>query len=293
MKHFLRPPQWGQMRREARSCSLALLLMVGAVAANSAAHARAAVLLEEPQPALAAIGTVSPGYLGVELADVDAPRALAQRLKDTHGAVITLIDHDAPAGQIGLKVNDVVLEINGAAVSNAEELRRTLRDVPAGRKISLLISRDGNTSTITVELADRKVVEHDVWNKIDDSDPGAPAMNAAESKSDFSFLGGFHLPFLGGSLNVGVLVEPLTSQMAEYLGVDKGLMVKQVAGKSAAAAAGLKAFDVILKVGTEPISNLSNWDRALRANQGKTIQVTILRDKKQQKINLQADSRHH
>jgi S1-C subfamily serine protease len=81
--------------------------------------------------------------------------------------------------------------------------------------------------------------------------------------------------------------------MAEYLGVDKGLMVKQVAGKSAAAAAGLKAFDVILKVGTEPISNLSNWDRALRANQGKTIQVTILRDKKQQKINLQADSRHH
>ncbi|WP_420238556.1 PDZ domain-containing protein [Telmatobacter bradus] len=293
MKHFLRPPQWGQARREARSRSLALLLMVGAVAASLPAHARAAVLLEEPQPALAAIGAVSPGYLGVELADVDAQRALALRLKDTHGAVITLIDHDAPAGQIGLKVNDVVLEINGTAVQNAEELRRVLRDVPAGRKISLLISRDGNTSTIAVELADRKTVEHDVWNKIDDSDSGAPAMNASENKGDFSFLGGFHLPFLGGSLNVGVLVEPLTSQMAEYLGVDKGLMVKQVAGKSAAAAAGLKAFDVILKVGTEPISNLSNWDRALRANQGKTIQVTILRDRKQQKISLQADSRHH
>ena len=61
------------------------------------------------------------------------------------------------------------------------------------------------------------------------------------------------MPFFGSSLNVGALVEPLTSQMAEYLGVPNGLMVKQVARKSEAAVAGLKAFDVILKVGTEPV----------------------------------------
>ncbi len=40
------------------------------------------------------------------------------------------------------------------------------------------------------------------------------------------------------TLNVGAMVEPLTSQMAEYLGVPGGLMVKQVARKSEAAAAG-------------------------------------------------------
>ena len=64
------------------------------------------------------------------------------------------------------------------------------------------------------------------------------------------------MPFFGSSLNVGAMVEPLTSQMAEYLGVPNGLMVKQVARKSEAAAAGLKAFDVILKVGTETMTTL-------------------------------------
>ncbi len=70
-------------------------------------------------------------------------------------------------------------------------------------------------------------------------------------------------------------------------------MVKQVARKSEAAAAGLQAFDVILKVGNETMTNLAAWDRALRANQGKPVQVTILRDKKQQTLTLQVDSKHH
>jgi len=47
--------------------------------------------------------------------------------------------------------------------------------------------------------------------------------------------GGFHVPLLGSSLNVGALVEPLTAQMAEYLGVPNGLLVRQVARKSEAA----------------------------------------------------------
>jgi S1-C subfamily serine protease len=105
--------------------------------------------------------------------------------------------------------------------------------------------------------------------------------------------GGFHMPFFGSSLNVGALVEPLTSQMAEYLGVPGGLMVRQVARKSEAASAGLKAFDVILKVGSEPIATLSGWERALHANQGKPVQVTVLRDRKQQTLTLQVDSKRH
>jgi membrane-associated protease RseP (regulator of RpoE activity) len=100
------------------------------------------------------------------------------------------------------------------------------------------------------------------------------------------------MPFFGSSLNVGALVEPLTSQMAEYLGVSSGLMVKQVVRKSEAAAAGLKAFDVIIKVGAEGIATSADWDRALRANQGKPVQVTILRDKKQQMLTMQVDSKH-
>jgi hypothetical protein len=100
------------------------------------------------------------------------------------------------------------------------------------------------------------------------------------------------MPFVGSStLKVGALVEPLTAQMADYLGVQNGLMVKQVARKSQAAAAGMKAFDVIVKVGPENIATVSDWDRAMRANQGKTVAVTVLRDKKQQTLTLLVDSK--
>jgi uncharacterized protein with PIN domain len=54
----------------------------------------------------------------------------------------------------------------------------------------------------------------------------------------------------------------------------------------------LKAFDVILKVGTDAISTSADWERALHANTGKPVQVTILRDRKQQTLTLQVDSKH-
>jgi C-terminal processing protease CtpA/Prc len=238
----------------------------------------------------------SQGYLGVDLTDVDQEKAQALKLKEVRGAIITLIDHDAPAGQIGLKVNDVVLKLNGQTVEGAEQLRRMLREVPAGRKISMEISREGNVQTLAVELADRRAMEHDVWNKLGkggDVFAQAPGMGILPGGGDAPLPPGFHMPFFGSSLNVGALVEPLTSQMAEYLDVPSGLMVKQVARKSEAAAAGMKAFDVILKVGSESIKTLADWDRSLRANEGKPVQVTVLRDRKQQTLTLQVDSKHH
>ena len=289
MKHLLRPY---------RSFGIIVMLGIGAwlAMAPPAAPAQSRVLaqfLEEPTPLL--LHSTSQGYLGVDLADVDQEKAQALKLKEVHGAVITLIDHDAPAGQIGLKVNDVVLQLNGQAVEGAEQLRRMLREIPAGRKVSLEISRDGNIQTLAVQLVDRRVMEHDVWNKIGaggDIFAQAPGVGIL-SDGNVSLPEGFHMPFFGSTLNVGALVEPLTSQMAEYLGVPSGLMVKQVARKSEAAAAGLKVFDVILKVGTDAISTSADWERALHANQGKPVQVTILRDKKQQTVTLQVDSKRH
>jgi membrane-associated protease RseP (regulator of RpoE activity) len=249
---------------------------------------------EEPSPL--ALHSNSQGYLGVDLADVDQEKAQALKLKEVRGAIITLIDHDAPAGQIGLKVNDVVVKLNGQPVEGAEQLRRMLREIPAGRNVSIEISRDGNLQTLAVKLADRQVMEHDVWTKIgtgSDTFAQGQGMGMLAGGGDAPLPGGFHMPFFGSSLKVGALVEPLTSQMAEYLGVPSGLMVKQVARKSEAEAAGLKAFDVILKVGPDAISTVADWDRSLRSNQGKPVQVTVLRDRKQQILTLQVDSKHH
>ncbi|MGA2807230.1 MAG: PDZ domain-containing protein [Terracidiphilus sp.] len=289
MKHLLRP---------LHAIGMGVLVSMGAAVAMAPlslpAQSRGIIeLLQDPSPLL---HSSSQGYLGVDLTDVDQEKAQALKLKEVRGAIITLIDHDAPAGQIGLKINDVVLGLNGQTVEGAEQLRRMLREIPAGRKVSLVISRDGNIQTLAVELADRKAMEHEVWNKIGtggDVFAQAPGMGILTGGGDGSLPGGFHMPFFGSSLNVGAMVEPLTSQMAEYLGVPSGLMIKQVARKSEAATAGLKAFDVILKVGPDAITTLADWERALHANQGKPVQVTVLRDKKQQTLTLQVDSKRH
>jgi membrane-associated protease RseP (regulator of RpoE activity) len=296
MKHLLRPHRNFQL-----NLGFAAIAAVAAGLALTprAAHAQAQELtpiFSDPSPFAA--HAAAAGYLGVDVADVDADKAQALKLKEVRGALITLIDHDAPAGQIGLKVNDVVLALNGQNVEGAEQLRRMLREIPPGRQVSLEISRDGNIQTLAVQLADRKAMEHDVWDKIGiDAGSVSPvpsllAMGIMAGGDAPVPPSGLHMSIFTGSLNVGALVEPLTSQMAEYMGVPGGLMVKQVARKSEAAAAGFKAFDVILKVGPDSIMTSADWDRALRSNVGKPVQVTILRDKKQQTLTLQVDSKH-
>ncbi|MFZ1941696.1 MAG: PDZ domain-containing protein [Terracidiphilus sp.] len=295
MKHLLRPYQ--------NLLFVSSLVALGAAAAGlaiapPAAHSQAqemAPMFQEPSPL--AIHASAAGYLGVDVVDVDADKAQTLKLKEVRGAVITLIDHDAPAGQVGLKVNDVVLGINGQNIDNAEALRRMLREIPPGNKISLVISRDGDIQTLGVQLVDRKQMEHEVWTKLLNVEPGPvapapPSSGILGGGGDVPVSSGWHMSLFMSTLNVGAMVEPLTSQMADYLGVPSGLMVKSVAHKSEAAAAGLKAFDVILKVGTDSIATSADWDRALRSNEGKPVQVTILRDKKQQTVTLQVDSKH-
>lgn len=257
---------------------------------------RISQIIDEPI-ALLHSGGPSQGYLGVLVGDIDNESANKLKLKDVHGAVITLIDHDAPAAQVGLRVNDVLLQVDGQPVEGAEAFGRMMREIPPGRKITLVVSRDGAMQTMTVQLVDRKKLDTDIWNKLNSgSDISSPVTGlgifGSGAGGDAPLPGGFHIPFVGNSsLKVGALVEPLTAQMADYLGIANGLMVKQVARKSQAAVAGMKAFDVILKVGAENITTVSDWDRAMRANQGKTVAVTILRDKKQQTVNLLVDTK--
>ena len=305
MKHLLRPyrtlpgiPGLATPRCAALCCGAliaAACLLITAQSAHGQGGSLASIFAD-PDPLVA---HASPsGYLGVEITDVDADKAQALKLKEVRGAVITLIDHDAPAGQIGLRVNDVVLAINGQNVAGAEQFSRMLHEIPPGRKISLEISRDGNIQTLAVQLVDRKALDHDVWGRIGNDVGGvgvagpAPTMSVMGGGDAPMPQSGFHMSIFTSTLNVGALVEPLTSQMAEYFGVQGGLMVKQISKKSEAAAAGFKAFDVILKVGADSILTSADWDRALRSNQGKPVQVTILRDKKQQTITLQVDSKH-
>lgn len=295
MKYLLRP--YRTARRGPALIVAGALVLSSTLLASSVALAQTGALTRALNlPSL--LHSSAQGYMGVMVGDMDAEAAARLKVKDAHGALVTLIDHDAPAAQAGIRINDVIVEINGKRIENSEQFTRLLRELPAGRTASVVISRDGALQTLAVQLVDRKKMEHDVWNKLDSGNDGiasAPAMGILSNGGSSADVpsGGFHMPFFGSTLNVGALVEPLTTQMAEYLGIKAGLMVKQVARKSEAEAAGIKAFDVILKVGTETIATTADWDRTLRANQNKAVQVTVLRDRRQQTIMLQVDSHHH
>ena len=102
------------------------------------------------------------GYLGVDLGSVDAERANALHLKDTHAAEVVMVDHDAPAAKSGVKVHDVILLLNGRPFDNVNQLRRSLHEMAPGRSVTLLVSRDGAPVSMTVQLCNRAELQHNV-----------------------------------------------------------------------------------------------------------------------------------
>src|SRR5580693_7068063 len=95
-------------------------------------------------------------YLGVDINDVTTERLSALKLKEEKGVEVTMVDQDAPAGKAGIKEHDVILTMNGAPVESKTQLQRLIHETPAGRVVSLGLSRDGQPMTIKVQLADRR-----------------------------------------------------------------------------------------------------------------------------------------
>ena len=231
-------------------------------------------------------------YLGIDTRDIDSERAAALKLKDVHGAEIVMIDHDAPANKAGLKLHDVVLEMNSQRVDGADQLRRMLRETPPGHTVNFVISRDGQQQNISVELADRAKVEANAWAKhFTVPDPSQePVLDGLSAPSSRWFGNGFFGVFTTNGLYVGADVDVLSTQLAGYFGVSDGtgLLVRSVDENSPAATAGLKAGDVITKVNNSTMASRSDWIKVLHSNRGKQVQLTVMRDKKEQKLNMQA-----
>ena len=271
------------------------VLMVGGLSIGLVAQAQSlqlADLLDEPT--LLLLHSKSQGFLGVDVGDVDTDRAQALHLKDARGAEITILDHDAPAGKAGLMLHDVILQVNGREIDDAEQMKQLLHETPPGRKLQLLISRDGSLQTVPVQLADRRKVQEEARERLDTVGVASASGNSFVSDgADLPSTGTFHSPFFGSSLHVGAMVEPLTAQMADFLGVSGGVMIKSVARKSEADVAGLRSHDVILEVGGEAVVTSSDWERLLRSSEGKPVQVEILRDRMKQLVLLQVDGKRH
>jgi serine protease Do len=231
----------------------------------------------------------SQGYLGVGLRDVDSERAAALKLKDPHGAEITSIDKDAPAFKSGLRIHDVVIQMNGQHVEGIEQFRRMLHEIPPGRTITLAAYREGQQQNFSVQLADRTQLAAKVIDDLETDPPSA--VNAEEPPPTIVLPSGSHSSGFFGNLTrnryyVGVDIQPLPTGLADYFGARSGVLVGNVFSNSPASVAGLKAADVIQKVNGQPIVTLSDWEKAIHANRGKRVQVTIIRERRELTLSM-------
>jgi membrane-associated protease RseP (regulator of RpoE activity) len=235
------------------------------------------------------------GYLGVGLKDVSDDRVAALKLKDARGVEVIALDHDGPAAKVGIREHDVILDMNGQEVASEEQLRRMLRETPAGRKAELTLSRDGQEVKVEVVLGDRAQSAH-VMPDMENLNVQLEGLNnivPANGVIEFDNMDLGNGPLVFGPTVSGASVETLGAQLAEYFGAKdgKGVLVKEVRHDSAAAKAGLRAGDVIVKAGGQAVASRGDWERVTRQNRGKAVGVEILRDKHLQKLSITPPAR--
>jgi serine protease Do len=259
-----------------------------------------------------AIKNGSQSYLGIDVRAIGDDQVTSLKLKDTHGAEIIRVDHDAPAGKMDLRVHDVVLQMNGVLIDSEEHLRRMMHDCPPGKMVVMTIARDGQTITTSAPMADRVELERQAWSQHVGVGPGLPGPQApplalptgeeaavSTSPSTPVPTSRYSKSFLGSLLTsptyTGALLEILRPQLAQFFGVSTGagLLVSSVADNSPAAMAGLKAGDVITRANLKPMKNVSSWTRAIREAKGRPITVEVVRDRQEKTLTLTPDVKHH
>ena len=94
-------------------------------------------------------GSVSRGWLGVKIQNVDKDMADSLGLKEAKGALISEVLADGPAASAGLKVEDAIVQIDSKKIDDSRDLQRTIADLPAksdGRRHGLARTRLSRTS---------------------------------------------------------------------------------------------------------------------------------------------------
>jgi serine protease Do len=225
-------------------------------------------------------------YLGVDIVDITGDRLGALKLKEEQGVEVTMVDQDAPAGKAGFKEHDVLLTMNGTAIESKTQLQRMIHETPPGRVVAFGLSRDGQPVTIKVQLADRK-------NEF-------AHMAPKDMNKDFHFempqlpnMPDFDVPNIGvvvvhSSMRSGLMVENLTPQLGEFFGAKNGngVLVRSVEKGSRADKAGLRAGDVITHVGDQPVHDTSDFTHALHSHSSGSVNVGVIRDKKEQTLTI-------
>jgi serine protease Do len=214
-------------------------------------------------------------YLGIGTKDIGSDRAKALKLKEERGAEVTKVYEDSPAAKAGFKEGDVVMEFNGQKVEGTEQLSRMVRETPPERQVKIVVWRNGASETLTATIGTRNNAMALTMPEID-----IPQFTMPDVPR-------FQMNWQNPRL--GIMGEALgqEQQLAEFFGVKQGVLVKSVDKNSAAEKAGIKAGDVVVKVGDSNVATTEEITRALRSSlqPGKTtLNVVVVRNKRETTI---------
>jgi len=191
---------------------------------------------------LIAGGKVTRGYLGVLFPQDLTPDLAAEfHLSDQSGALVGDVAPGTPAQKAGIKSGDVITEINGKKVTDANSLRLMVSDLAPGTEATVKLIHDGREKTVTLALAE-------LPSQTGENENDQGASSPENAKTD--------------ALD-GVTVADLDAQIRSQLNVPNGLqgvIVTDVAQDSNAGDAGLQPNDIIVEINRHPVPNA---DRAV------------------------------
>jgi len=186
-------------------------------------------------------GSVTRGFLGIELQPVDKEIAEGFKLPKPEGILIAKVEHKSPAEEAGLKQGDIILELNGKPIKSLETFRNQVSMMNPGDTIELKIYRQGKRVPIRVKLASR--VE------------------------------------AGASQKLGIEVDDLSPELARQLGystTEEGVVITRVKSGSPAALAGLRPRYLIQEVNHKKIANTTEFEQAINeVGQNKMIILLV------------------
>jgi serine protease Do len=199
-------------------------------------------------------GTVTRGYIGVQIQPVTQEIAESLGLKEPQGALVAEVQPDTPAAKAGIKSGDAILAVDGQRLKDARELSRRIGAKQPGSTVKLLVSREKSERTVDVTLA--KLPDE----KLAARDSRAPRSDRGRDE-----------PRLGLSL------APAKSVAGAG---DQGVVVTDIDASGPAAERGIRAGDVILDVGGKTVSTPAEVRDALSAARKENKNVVLFRLKR-------------
>jgi serine protease Do len=201
-------------------------------------------------------GSVSRGWIGVQIQPVTADIADSLGLKKAEGALVAEPQANGPAAKAGIESGDVITAVNGETVKDARELARTIGSLSPGSAVKLNVLHKGQDKVVNLSLGQ------------------LPNTLEAKADTDNGDKGG--APHGTDVPRLGLTLAPANT----VAGAGKdGVVVTDVDPKSAAAERGFKEGDVILEVAGKSVANVGDVREAITAARSDNKNSVLMRVK--------------